>query len=339
MGGRRGRGDPVGIEAARAPRRKCDGVSGRMGISARGTFPLAGTGISAQSGGVSNVLGLWRRLPVVVRAVVIGLLVATAGTGPWALLGAANLSYGSAVPWAVLPTALYLWLFWRYVKGAGWPRSTADARREGSRVRPLRDDVWSAALIAGVVGIAAVLLFQNVLGRMVTLPQQRDFDPSRYPIATVAAWAVMSALVAGVAEEVAFRGYLQRPIERRHGPWVAILVAGVLFGLLHFTHREVTWVLLPFYLGVAAVYGMLAYLTDSTLPGIVLHAGGNMFGAIGLFATGRSEWGASPPGGALIWATGPDASFWLSLALAGGATVAAVWTYRELARVARGAPR
>jgi hypothetical protein len=39
-----------------------------------------------------------------------------------------------------------------------------------------------------------------------------------------------------------------------------------------------------------------------------------------------------------IWTTGPDASFWLSLALAGAAGAAAVWTYRELARVAR-APR
>ena len=133
------------------------------------------------------MVALWRRLPVVVRAAVTGLLVATAGTGPWALLVSANLRHASAVPWAVPPTALYLWLFWRYVRGAGWPRSTADARRECSRVRPLPDDVWSAALIAGVVGIAAVLLFQNVLGRMVTLPQQRDIDPSRYPLATVAA--------------------------------------------------------------------------------------------------------------------------------------------------------
>jgi membrane protease YdiL (CAAX protease family) len=284
---------------------------------------------------MSTALGVWRRLPIVVRAVVTGLAVATAGTGPWAWLVSLNLRHGSTVPWAVAPTALGLWLFWRYVRGAGWPRSTADARRACSRVRALPDDVWSAALIAGVVGIASVLLFQNVLGRMVTLPQQRDLDPSKYPLPTIAAWAVMSALVAGITEEVAFRGYLQRPIERRHGPSVAILVTGVLFGLLHFTHPEVTLVLLPFYVGIAAVYGMLAYLTDSTLPGIVLHAGGNLLGAIGLFAGGHSEWGASRAGRELIWTAGADASFWLSLVLALGATAVAVWTYRELARVAR----
>lgn len=287
---------------------------------------------------MTTVVALWRRLPVVVRAPVTGLLVATAGTGPWALLVAANLKHGSAVPWAVLPTALYLWLFWHYVRGAGWPRSTAEARRTGSRVHRLSDDVWGTALLAGGVGIVGVLVLQNVLGRMVTLPEQRDIDPSGYPALTVAAWAVMSALVAGITEEVAFRGYLQRPIERRHGPVVAILVTGTMFGLVHFTHPEVTLALLPFYMAIAAVYGMLAYLTGSTLPGIVLHAGGNMFAAIGLFAMGRSEWGASSGPDALIWSTGPDASFWLSLAMLVGTAAVTVMAFRELARVARGAP-
>ena len=285
------------------------------------------------------VVALWRRLPVVLRASVTGLLVAIAGTGPWALLVAANLKHGSAVPWAVLPTALYLWLFWLYARGAGWPRATAEARGTGSRVHRLSDDVWGTALLAGGVGIVGVLVLQNVLGRMVTLPQQRDIDPSRYPVLTVAAWAVMGALVAGITEEVAFRGYLQRPIERRHGPVVAILVTGTLFGFLHFTHPEVTLALLPFYMAIAAVYGTLAYLTDSTLPGIVLHAGGNMLGAIGLFAMGRSSWGASSGPDALIWSTGPDASFWLSLAMLAGTAAVTVMAFRELARVARGAPR
>ena len=101
---------------------------------------------------------------------------ATAGTGPWALLVAANLKHGSAVPWAVPPAALYLWIFWRYARGAGQPRSTADSRRATSRVNRLPDDVWGMALLAGAVGIVAILLLQNVLGRMVTLPQQQDID-------------------------------------------------------------------------------------------------------------------------------------------------------------------
>jgi hypothetical protein len=38
---------------------------------------------------------------------------------------------------------------------------------------------------------------------------------------------------------------------------------------------------------------MLAYLTDSTLPSMVLHAGGNIFSAFDLFTRGRSEWQAT----------------------------------------------
>src|SRR5260370_11300425 len=102
----------------------------------------------------------------------------------------------------------------------------------------------------------------------------------------------------------------------RHGPVVAIVVTGSLFGLAHFPHPEVTAVLLPYYLAVAAVYGALAYLTNSILPSVVLHAGGNVLSAFDLFTRGRAEWQASPTPKAPIWGTGPGASFWISLSLA-----------------------
>lgn len=287
---------------------------------------------------MSTVLTLWRRLPVVVRAVLTGLVVALAGTTPWAVLVSANTKHWSGVPWAVPPTALYLWLFWRYVGGSGWPRSTAEARHTHRRANRLSDDVWGMALVAGLLGLVAVLALQGVMGRLVTLPQQRDLDITKFPIATALLWVLMGALVAGVVEETAFRGYMQRPIERRHGPVVAILVASTAFGFLHFTHPETTLALLPFYLAVAAVYGALAHLTDSILPSVVLHAGGNVFSAFNLFASGRSEWQGMSSPKPVIWETGPDVSFWISLVAALIAAAAAAGAYLALARVARKAP-
>jgi hypothetical protein len=41
------------------------------------------------------VLRLWARLPVVLGAVVTGVLVGAAGTLPWAALAGINLKYGS----------------------------------------------------------------------------------------------------------------------------------------------------------------------------------------------------------------------------------------------------
>lgn len=251
------------------------------------------------------------------------------------MLVSANIKYQSALPWAVPIMAVYLWLFWRYVQGEGWPQSTTSARRTSSRANALPPGLWGPALLAGVLGLVSVLLLQGVLSRLVALPQQRDLDVAEYPALTVLLWVLMSATVAGVVEETSFRGYMQRPIERRHGPVIAILVAGSLFGLVHFTHREVTLALMPFYMTVAAVYGALAYLTDSTLPGMVLHGGGNVFSAFDLFTRGRSEWQLSAAPQPLIWEIGPDAAFLVNAVALLVVGAAAVWAYRELARAAR----
>jgi membrane protease YdiL (CAAX protease family) len=279
---------------------------------------------------------LWLRLPTLIRAVLTGLAAVLAGTIPWAILMSANTKYLSGLPWAVPIMAAYLWLYWRYVRGDGWPQSTAAARRANSRANRLPDEVWGPALLAGILGLVGILLLQGVLSRLVSLPQQQDLDVSLYPPATALLWVLMSAVVAGVVEETSIRGYMQRPIEHRHGPVVAIVVTGVVFGLGHLTHPEITLVLLPYYLAAAAVYGTLAYLTDSTLPSMVLHAGGNVFSAVSLFLGGRSEWQLSSTPQPLIWEAGPDASFWGTVAALLVVGAAAVWAFSSLSRAAHG---
>lgn len=191
------------------------------------------------------------------------------------------------------------------------------------------------ALLAGVLGLMSILLLQGILARLVRLPAQRDLDPAQFSLATVLLWVVMSAIVAGVVEETAFRGYLQRPIERRHGPVVAILVTGVLFGLGHFSHPEVGVKLLPYYVAVAAVYGSLAYFTDSTLPSMTLHAGGNMLSAFDLFSRGRSEWQLSTAEPKLIWETGIDAAFAGTVVAFLAVSALTILAFAALSRAAR----
>lgn len=281
------------------------------------------------------MLSLWRRLPVIVRAVLTGSVLAGAGTLPWSLLVKTNLRFFSSVPWAVLLTIPYLWLFWRYAEGAGWPRSTAEVRRTNLRANRLSGDVWGPALLAGGLGLAALVLLLRVINRLVAFPEQEVPDLSKIPFVTVMSMLVMSSIVAGVVEEAAFRGYMQGPIERRHGPVVAILVTGSLFGFAHFTHPEVTLILMPYYLAVAAIYGVLAYLTNSILPSMVLHAGGNVLGYADLLARGRTEWQASSSPAPLIWETGADAFFWISSVAFIIVGAVAVWAYSMLATVVR----
>jgi hypothetical protein len=145
----------------------------------------------------------------------------------------------------------------------------------------------------------------------------------------------MSALVAGVVEETAFRGYVQGGIERSHGLTTAILITGVLFGFSHFTHPEVGIVLLPYYLVVAAVYGLLAAATNSVYPSMVLHAGGNMLSVFDLMSRGRSEWQLTPTPNPTIWQAGPDASFWANLAALLVFGTSTVFAYRALFKTVR----
>lgn len=139
---------------------------------------------------------------------------ATAGTVPWGLIAGMNLKHMPSVPWAVPPAALYLWLYWRYARGDGWPRSTAEARRKSLRANSLPGEVWGAAMFAGVLGLIAVVLLLRVMNRVVVLPQQQDVDITKYPLVTVALLVAMGSVVAGVVEEGSFRGYMQGPIER-----------------------------------------------------------------------------------------------------------------------------
>src|SRR4051812_45713337 len=109
------------------------------------------------------MLRIWERIPVVVRAVIAGTVLTTAGTVPWALLASANMKFLSAIPWASAVTAAYLWLFWRFAHGDTGPRSTAAARRFTMRANSVSDEAWGAAIVAGMLGLGVVVLVQRVL--------------------------------------------------------------------------------------------------------------------------------------------------------------------------------
>lgn len=269
---------------------------------------------------------------VLVRSILTGVLMASLGTVPWALLVGVNIRSSPSIPWAAPLTALYLFFYWKYTRGAWWPRSTALSRFQNSRANDLPTDVWAAAIGAGILGLWSLLLFQNVYSRLVTLPQQSTEELNGIPVFSLTVFLIMSAIVAGVVEESAFRGHMQAPLERRYGPVVAILITGLVFSIAHFNHKEVTVVLIPWYLGVAIVYGTLAYITNSILPGLVLHAGGNIFSGLTAVAAGRSEWSLSKKAPPLVWESGPDNMFWLSVVafvlVAGAATAAYIGLMR-----------
>ena len=125
----------------------------------------------------------------------------------------------------------------------------------------------------------------------------------------------MTAIVAAVTEEAGFRGYMQGPIERRHGLLAGIVVNGTMFGLLHFpNHPSAVAPMLPYYIAVAAVYGGLVWATDSILPAVALHAGGDVWSLTRLWLTGRPEWVLSEAPPPAVRTAGLDGPFLMAAA-------------------------
>jgi membrane protease YdiL (CAAX protease family) len=266
---------------------------------------------------------------VILRAVFIGMLVVMVGAIPRNVIFWANLHYYSSVPWAVLVMAVYLWFFWRYLRGEGPPAETAEIRRASLRANVISGRLWWWALLSGVLGLVALVLALRVANRLVVLPQQTVPDLSHVPKYTVLSLLLMGAPVAGIIEESAFRGYMQGPIERRYGLLVAILITGTMFAVAHMDFTPILW---PYYVAVAAIYGTVAYATNSILPAIVLHTAGNVFSNLDLWLHGQAEWQAPSGGTHLIWHAGTDASFWKVVAALGFVAAATVWANYKLIR-------
>ena len=274
-------------------------------------------------------------MTTILAAAGTGVVVLLAGNLLWAGLGAWNLRQGTTVPWAIVPTALYLWAYWTFIGGSwGSPESRAD-RRAKLRANGLPARIWCASLAAGLLGFATLVALLAVAARLVRLPSGPPITtPLEMPIVTALSLLVMQSIVAGVSEEAAFRGYMQSMIERRYGLPVAILASGTLFGLLHFSsHPGDVLLMLPYYVAVSAVYGGLTWAANSILPALVLHSAGDIVVLTRWWLTGRPEWqiGATTP--PLVWEGGLDGRFVLTTIASVVLAVLTVLAYGALRRL------
>ncbi|RNC79323.1 MAG: CPBP family intramembrane metalloprotease [Balneola sp.] len=74
------------------------------------------------------------------------------------------------------------------------------------------------------------------------------------------------ALVPAIFEEIMFRGYIQRALEKSWGVWAAMIVSSLMFGAYHLQAGAV----LPLaFIGFVLAY--VTYISDSLIPAMVLH--------------------------------------------------------------------
>jgi membrane protease YdiL (CAAX protease family) len=223
--------------------------------------------------------GIGQRLPIVIRAVIVGLLVGLIAANIWPLL-LLSLGMPAAAGAEIVFLALYVW----WVSGGGPPKSLRAARAENFRVRSLSAAQWTWGIVAAVsfaatIHAALVLLFRIVPFPAAAFHQGYDFSfiPSRQM-----QWlaCIVSALSAGICEETGFRGYMQRPIEKSSGPIVAITVSSLVFMLVHLTKDWALVGMVPIVFGAGVLLGALARASGTLIFGML----GHWIMDIGLFA-------------------------------------------------------
>ncbi len=80
------------------------------------------------------------------------------------------------------------------------------------------------------------------------------------------------AITPAICEELAFRGYLQRQVERRTSGIAAVFIVGIVFGLFHLRLSQA----IP--LSVLGIYmGYVTWLTGSLWTAIIIHFANNGF--------------------------------------------------------------
>ena len=212
----------------------------------------------------------WATLPVSLRAVITGILIALIPANVWPPL-LLNLGVPLAATIELVFLGLYVW----WASGGGPPQRIRAARSIAFRKRALSPAQWFWGVIAAFSFAATVHAAIVLLFRFVPFPIEAfrhgynfSFIPS-VPLRWVA--VVVSATSAGVCEETGFRGYMQQPIEQRHGASIAILVSSVFFTLLHLTKAWAMVGMVPIVLGAGVLLGLLAWSSGSLIPGMIGH--------------------------------------------------------------------
>lgn len=147
---------------------------------------------------------------------------------------------------------------------------------------------WAFLALAVLYGFGQ--LWAELIGLDSTEKLPDELGVHRSHIALASA-AVLVTVIAPIAEEFLFRGYVFVALRNWRGMWPAAIVTGVLFGALHVISSPVGY-LLPL-----AVFGLLLCLlyqrTGSLYPGIALHSINNAI-AFGVSSDVSWSWQIAP---------------------------------------------
>ena len=272
---------------------------------------------------------IWNKVPVLIRAPVMVMVVLMAAVYPTSFLLQMNLEILPKLPWSIVPGALFLWLLWRYIGGWGAPANTSANRGRHRRFNPLptksRFWIWmSGFTLALTISSYSMIKLLTETGDVQQMALIDALLP--LPATTVLPLLAMMVLMTAFFEEAAFRGYMQGQLEQQYQPAVAIFFTALLFAAVHFPALAQ----LPLFVFGSMGWGVLTYLSRTILPAIVMH--GLVDGVLFIWVWQNPEkFSALLEHNVLV--TGPSILFqtWVAIAVVG--TVSTIFGFYKLKQV------
>lgn len=170
-----------------------------------------------------------------------------------------------------------LFLLWQYIPLEGGKLSCWQAMHEEKKERLRAEYGFSFSRGAWALSILCIICYTFYV-----FPVNVLLEQAGVPDALLEVYKVLMndpvgilgmALVGPVTEELIFRGGVQGYLQKRgYAPWVCILVASVLFGIIHFNPLQTVGATL---IGIA--YGWLYYRTRNLFYPILCHVLNNSY--------------------------------------------------------------
>ena len=243
------------------------------------------------------------RVPLILRAIGAGIVVGLTAANVWPVL---LIKLG--MPLAGILEVLFLGFYLAWARGLGFPSALREARRSAFRSTRLTRAQWVSGIATALVFALTVHAAMVVLFRLVPFPAALFHRDYQFGLAMSASlkWmaVVIAAASAAICEETGFRGYMQQPIEQRHGAVTAIAVSSVLFAVFHLSKSWAIPAMVPLVLGAGVLLGLIAWASNSLIPGIIAHTTMDI-GMFGYWWTGM----AGTFSAKTIAVTGVDAPF------------------------------
>ena len=144
-----------------------------------------------------------------------------------------------------------------------------------------------------VLAVLAYALFSLAFALVVHPKSSDDLFHSlgihKHDVGPATSLAILVCVIAPIAEELLFRGFMFAALLRWGGPWVASLIVGLLFGIVHVFGTPA--ILLVQLAALGFIFCIVRWRTGSILPTIALHAINN---ALAFASLEGWTWQAAP---------------------------------------------